>query len=491
MTPSTQLFELIQALTKAEKRSFKLMCSSQGEVDSKIIVRLFDKLEGMKTYDEKLVKYFFRNERFIEQLTSTKNYLYNLILRSLNRSAENKSQERTIESMIQVIPVLYQKKLFTQIVPLIKKIKKQAIENELYLFLFESLSWEENIINHLSGYKNAMFRFNEIKKEKEDALVKIGNRATYQNLRVQVFGLVKDERYGRSRLIFNKEEKGVFSVISNEPPTSLRSKCDMHYSLGILFFYKKDFAKSYAEFKTLLAILDKTDFLKKDSSNYNYLYAAQNCLATAIHLALYDDFVRNLFANLKEEYKNHIANYLLLLRLELAVLVKAARFDQAIYLIEHNQNAIKHIDKQEDLILADFLFGAVQAYFWKGDYKQTIKWINKITTFKQKVFPSEIYFITRLIEILVHIELQNHSLAISFLGSLKRQLDKGDQKQFTEKVIINSLSNYIQNNDHKKQILILKNLQSKLDQPKMKKGTVNLQNNFNFSLWLTKAIKAN
>ena len=124
-------------------------------------------------------------------------------------------------------------------------------------------------------------------------------------------------------------------------------------------------------------------------------------------------------------------------------------------------------------------------------HKQTIKWINKITTFKQKVFPSEIYFITRLIEILVHIELQNHSLAISFLGSLKRQLDKGDQKQFTEKVIINSLSNYIQNNDHKKQILILKNLQSKLDQPKMKKGTVNLQNNFNFSLWLTKAIKAN
>lgn len=488
MVPSTQLFELIKSLTKAEKRSFKLMCSSQGEANTKIIVRLFDKLEGMNIYDEKLVKDFFREERFIKQLTSTKNYLYNLILRSLNRSSENKSAERNIESMIRVIPLLYQKKLFPQIIPAIKKIKRQAIENELYLFLFESLSWEENIINHLPNYNNAMIRFSEIKGEKAEALKKIENRSVYQNLRAQVFALVKEERYGKFQHLFNKKETGILTILTNNPPTCLRSECDMHYSLGILFFYKKDFSKSYKEFKTLLEILDKTGFLKKDTSNYNYLYAAQNCLATAIHLALYDDFVKNLLTQLKEEYKNNPANYLLVLRLELAILVKASKFDQAISLIEHNQTTIKHLDKQEDLILADFLFGAVQAYFWKGDYKQTIKWINKITTFKQKVFPTEIYFITRLIEILVHIELQNHSLAISFLGSLKRQLEKEDKNQFAEKAIINSLSNYIQNNSHQKQTQVLKKLQVTLQQPKMKKGISKLQNNFNFGDWLERKI---
>ena len=158
-------------------------------------------------------------------------------------------------------------------------------------------------------------------------------------------------------------------------------------------------------------------------------------------------------------------------------------------MIEHNQTTIKQLDKQEDLILADFLFGAVQAYFWKGDYKQTIKWINKITTFKQKVFPAEIYFITRLIEILVHIELQNHSLAISFLGSLKRQQEKEDKNQFAEKAVINSLSNYIQNNSHQKQIL--KKLQATLRQPKMKMGISKLQKNFNFENWLERKINPN
>lgn len=489
MTPTTQLFELIHSLTKAEKRGFKLMCSSQGEAGSKIIVRLFDKLDEMKMYDEKLVKDFFKEEGFIKQLTSTKNYLYHLILRSLIRSSDNKSPERIIGSMIQVIPLLYQKKLFRQIVPLLKKIKKQAVEQELYLFLFESLSWEENIINHLPNYTGAMSRFNEIKKEKEQALAKIENRSVYQNLRAQVFGLVKEERYGRSQQSYTKKEKSILSIIANEPPVCLRSQCDMHYSLGILFFYKKIFSKSYQEFKTLLSLLDKNEFLKKDTSNYNYLYAAQNCLATAIHLALYDDFVQGLFLNLKEEHKDHPANYLLLLRLELAILVKSSRFDQAVSLIERNQHAIKHLDTQEDLILADFLFGAVQAYFWKKDYTKTIRWINKITTFKQHVFPAEIYFMTRLIEILVHMELGNYSLALSFLGSLKRQLEKEDQKQFAEKAIINSLLNYVQSNDHKKQIQLVKNLQVTLHQPKMKKGAAKLQTNLNFENWLKSKMK--
>ena len=54
MKPSTELFNLIQSLSKSEKRFFKLSSSLQdGE---KNYLKLFDAIEKQKSYDEKEIK---------------------------------------------------------------------------------------------------------------------------------------------------------------------------------------------------------------------------------------------------------------------------------------------------------------------------------------------------------------------------------------------------------------------------------------------------
>ena len=70
MKPSTELFNLIQSLSKSEKRFFKL--SSSLHDAEKNYLKLFDDIEKKKEYDDQEIKELFKNEKFINHLPSEK-----------------------------------------------------------------------------------------------------------------------------------------------------------------------------------------------------------------------------------------------------------------------------------------------------------------------------------------------------------------------------------------------------------------------------------
>jgi len=68
MKPSTELFSLIQTLTKSEKRFFKLNSSLQS--GEKNYLKLFDFIEKQSSYNEEELKAYFSKEKFIQHLPS-------------------------------------------------------------------------------------------------------------------------------------------------------------------------------------------------------------------------------------------------------------------------------------------------------------------------------------------------------------------------------------------------------------------------------------
>ena len=64
MKPSNELFNLIQSLSKSEKRFFKLSSSLQD--GDKNYLKLFDYIEKQKKYDEAELKNHFQKEKFIK-----------------------------------------------------------------------------------------------------------------------------------------------------------------------------------------------------------------------------------------------------------------------------------------------------------------------------------------------------------------------------------------------------------------------------------------
>lgn len=482
MNNSTQLHELIHSLSKAEQKAFVMQYAHE---ENKITTQLFDYIRRQKVYDEKRLKQHFKGYTFIKQLTSAKYYLYNNILRTLNRINTNTSNEGIINTYLQSIGILNSKKLYHHSLELIHRAYKRAKACELHLLVYESLSREEVTINYLWESENTLQRLVEIRHEKKILITKIETLSIYQNIRAKIFSIIRNERFSKSDFAKHKLGEELNKIIKNHPPQCSLSHYNMHYALGIYHFHNSNFEACFKEFKSLFELIDEKKHINSDKeNNSNYLNIAQNTLVAAIHLKRYDNFVVSLLEELKSKFRNDAKNYPVVLRLELAILIKTHHFDEATELVNENQKIIKQLDSQEYYIIADFLFGAVQAYFWKKEYSKSIKWINRITVHQHKNFPKDIYFYTRFIEILLHIELQNEDLVVSHIKSLLRLIEKEYEAFDLEKQILLYLHKFVSTRHEKKQRNILEQLLLLSSDNKHKVAYNHLLNYFDLTHWL-------
>lgn len=142
-TPSTDLFELIRSLTPNEKGYFKKQLVMFRESN---ISTLFDFIDDMEAYDEEAILEHFKGEKFVQNLSRTKNYLYNVLLQSL-RNYNSKIYARIeVRNMIAEIEVLFGKGLYKQCNTHLQHAKKKALKYELFLALIEILVWEMKVV---------------------------------------------------------------------------------------------------------------------------------------------------------------------------------------------------------------------------------------------------------------------------------------------------------------------------------------------------------
>ena len=110
--PSDNLFQLIKSLTISEKGYFIKFASRHVIGEENKYLMLFDFINKQNSYDEDALKERFKNEKFVKQLTTAKNYLTNMILRSLENYHCSDSVDSRISNLINQYRILFQKTLF-------------------------------------------------------------------------------------------------------------------------------------------------------------------------------------------------------------------------------------------------------------------------------------------------------------------------------------------------------------------------------------------
>ncbi|HCA43489.1 MAG TPA: hypothetical protein DEP28_09590, partial [Bacteroidetes bacterium] len=144
MKPTEDLFELINSLTKSEKRYFRIYSSllSGKRKQEMNYLKLFNEIEKQcKTgiYDEKKIKEKFKGNNFIKQLTFTKNYLYNLILKSLFNFYSDNSPDFISALGVFKQRLLYKKGLYNQYFRGFKSVNLNLEKYERYGQLTDNL----------------------------------------------------------------------------------------------------------------------------------------------------------------------------------------------------------------------------------------------------------------------------------------------------------------------------------------------------------------
>lgn len=145
MKKREDLFHLIQAMSKSEKRYFTLDAKKSSTKGSKYLA-LFQEINDMELYDEaKLKKKFGKNLRY------DKSYLYEAIMRSMRDYRSANSYAARIKEMILDAKYLYERGLYEQCGERLEEAKGLAMDLDDQLSLLEINMADRELLRQTKG----------------------------------------------------------------------------------------------------------------------------------------------------------------------------------------------------------------------------------------------------------------------------------------------------------------------------------------------------
>lgn len=200
--PSDSLYQLIQSLTKEEKRYFKLFAKNMGGQQSTYL-QVFDLLEKQKEYNENTLRPKLQTLGISTQAFSAhKKHLYPLIIKSLELLHQDDSIEEEILSALKHIRILYRKGLLQQAYLMTTKLEKTCLDYDKIFYLPKVQEWRILLENMEYRYKSwSAADFDDYCQQMLRAADNIRRYVQYRHLTGNsyiMFGLQQTGGYARS-----------------------------------------------------------------------------------------------------------------------------------------------------------------------------------------------------------------------------------------------------------------------------------------------------
>lgn len=439
-TPSSFLYDLVKSLTKSEKRYIKVQAGT-GEKD---YIRLMDALMAQKTFDEKKLVKDNEGANFTRHLAVNKRYLYELLLRSLAHFGQQTIEDKVCEK-IAAAKVLMKKGLFQAASGELKKGLSIAEKYELF---------ELQII--LCGIEKQLL-FNRQQKEPDDRAVRqvfeverssleqIGNTNEYWYLAQQI--ALFQMRYQK---VQNEEQKKYLDNLAQSPifhhlplATNVKSKLYYYQANAVYHFMLGNVEKAYGFNRSYLDLLDgNPHFLKLYAERY--LATLNNILIDSLVIGKYDILEEELerlslilerpeFSSIKHiESRVFRQRYLLLINWCL----RQKDFTKAMEWIPEIEGGLNRFGKRiEKHHRITFYYLIAYLLFLNRRYEQALEWNNYILNDPKEDVVKEIFSFARILNLLIHYELGNHTLLESLLLSTPKYLKSRRPVYATEKAL--------------------------------------------------------
>lgn len=446
-TPKTDyLVQLINSLTKAEKRSFRLFVTRNQTSDDILFLHLFDEISRTGRFDENQVL-----ERIPlikkRQLSNLKAHLYKQLLICLRLLSRTSITEIDIREKIDYARVLYDKGLYRQSLEILSRTKPIALKTNHYVLALNILEFEKFIESQYIT-RSIENRAEELKKEAVSLTKKIERTQAFSNLALQLYGLYLKVGHVRNRHDFQYLHD---FFVSNLPEYNLEQldfyeKLYLFQSYGWYYYMNQDFANFYRYTRKWFDLYDEyPDMVLEETALY--LKALHNLL-TSLYISLSDErFVtmqevlksapeKGLIRNLNQEGLFKLYYYIHLVNrhfLEGSFTEGVKKMPELSALIKENPY---DWDKHRILV---FYYKIACMYFGSGDWSTSITYLNKIINAKTPDFRGDILSFARILNLIAHYELGNQALLEYQVKSVFRYLGKMSELQDVQNEIFRFL----------------------------------------------------
>jgi hypothetical protein len=477
------LFDLIFSLTMSEKRFFKIFSQRHVIGDENDYSKLFDFIDKEPNVDNSILI----EQDFVKNVSAEKNYLYRLILKSLNAFHSQNSDKRKIYDYLISIDILFQKGLYSQAVDLVLKARKLANKNELLRQELLLSELHEELLLKDQKYGDVVNLINEDKHlldlvENLLSLKELTTKGYHENLSK---GVIRNE----------KDLEPFNALINNElvkdEKNALTKRARLH-QISVQLTYNmvagnNDMVLKYVQL--IIAHYEANQHLINHTpigyvSCYFILGNAQ--LADKKHDLVFNttkayseieqiDSVRKSQKALSSAffYKN-------------ILLFQLGKIDD-LELIE--SEIPKHIPFIGKAQLYDLYFQLSLSFFYQKNYKKALWWSNEILNDSKFKSRGDFMNTIKLFNLLIHFELGNDFTLEYISKSTSNYLKKKNRLYEVEKLLIKFLTkheNYITNKSVNKE---LQKLSTKLKICKSDKYEVKAFQYFDYLNWVESKLK--
>lgn len=453
MKPSIELFQLIKSLSRSEKRYFKLLSTLQS--GTKNYMKLFDAIDLQGHYDELDIKVQFADENFVNHLPAQKNNLYGLILKSLRSFYADKSVAAILQEQIRNVELLMDKALYKECGKIIRKAKAIAYAYEKYYFLIDLIDLEKSLVEEEYLRGDFAKDLTKLVKEENECLKKLKNIAEYQILYSKINYVFRTGGYIRTA-----EEKEIIDKITNHKlikneklALSIKAATACYYVRGLCAYTERELDTAHLNFKRVVQIMEDNPKIRCDLPS-RYVKALNNLMFSYMDYEDWDNALK-IITKLKslatqkgfESIGIQLKLFTFSNNAELLISLTRGNFHKAITSVV--PSVLRGIEKydlkinDEEIML--FYYNISRVYFGARDYKNALKYINLVLNNSEKGLRKDVYTFARLINLIIHYQLENYNLLDYTIKSAKRFVTKTENDYKFETVFVLGFKKILKN----------------------------------------------
>jgi len=428
---SDTLFQLIHSLEKSEKRHFKLYIKRSSTKEDLKIVQLFDALDKLSDYDEKLL---LKKLPGIEkpQLSNLKTHLYKQILASLRLLKSADSIDLQLNEMFDYAHILYKKGLFQQSLKLLERAKETAKANQKFNFLVQVLALEKRI-ETLHITHSMQMRAEQLSAESLEVIGRIDMVARLSNLALQVYSWYIKNGHARNE----KDEGRLKAFLQEQLPAEAWEQTGFYermylYQIYVWYaFIRQDFLMYYRYSEKWVDLFTGQPLMIRVETSH-YIKGLHNLLNAHFDLRNYQKFEMTLrqfeqFAltdRVQENDNFRIQSFLYITTAKINQHFMLGTFKEGLLMVPEVEQKLREydlfIDRHRLLVLN---YKIATLHFGSGDYGACIDYLQRIIN-DQVDMRNDLQSYARVLHLMAHYELGNFELMESLTKSVYRYMAK-------------------------------------------------------------------
>jgi tetratricopeptide (TPR) repeat protein len=428
-----------------EKRYFRLAVSVHGKTDERNYMRLFDAISQQKIYDEAALRKELHGEEMLKRFDMSKNYLYRLVLNTLQNYHRHSSMEERLMNMLNRAVILHNKLLYKSCSEQLEKAGQTALQFEYYEIYLQIIQMK---IRVAMAEKKDVRHTDPLHAEHGKALARISRINEYR------------KQYHKLYTFFGKKGndlrveglKNQYAKFLKHPLLSGKIKPEgyeqsnyFYLIQGLCYFCMGNSEKSYHFTQQQLKLIQQHPHRIKEDPE-TYITALNSVIFYGSALGKISE-LEKVFHELEEFLKGYPSKqHKIFIAYDnmMALYVTAGLFREGLVYADRVKGELKNFEeKLFDSNKVSLYHDMFCIYFGCRKYEQSLEWLNRLLNETGLEVREDIQVTARLTNLILHYELKNFDLlpyllrrTYSFLNK-RRRLNKLEKTllQFVNKLL--------------------------------------------------------